>query len=167
MPDRNPKVRRRLAQGKLRLRLCDLRNLGPQSERLLAAIGIHDVETLRRRGALEAYLAVRNAGLTRSLNLLWALVGALEPWPEGRDWREVAASEARLPLLLAVESRVAARRDTLEAGGITGRSGKGRSKRPKSHAAKEVDDRVWVPGLPFETSRNLERGRLPKKKNRH
>ena len=166
MPDRNPKVRRRLAQGKLRLRLCDLRNLGPQSERLLAAIGIQDVETLRRRGALEAYLAVRNAGLTRSLNLLWALVGALEPWPEGRDWREVAASEARLPLLLAVESKVTARRDTLEAGGLTERSGKGRSKRSASRPARDSLDRVWVPGLPFEVKGNPELGRASKKKNR-
>ena len=35
MPERNPKVRRRLAAGKLRLRICDLRNLGPQAERML------------------------------------------------------------------------------------------------------------------------------------
>ena len=101
MPDRNPKVRRRLAAGKLRLRLCDLRNLGPRSEKLLADIGIYTAEDLRRRGALEAYLELRRSGRVRSLNLLWALVGALEPWPEGRDWREVATSEARLPLLLA------------------------------------------------------------------
>ncbi|MCA3823781.1 MAG: TfoX/Sxy family protein, partial [Burkholderia sp.] len=100
MTDRNPKVRRRLAASKLRLRICDLRNLGPQSERQLAAAGIHSAEDLRRIGALEAYLALRRAGIGRSLNLLWALVGALEPWPEGRDWREVASSEARLPLLL-------------------------------------------------------------------
>ncbi|MFM8584876.1 MAG: TfoX/Sxy family protein [Gammaproteobacteria bacterium] len=166
MPDRNPKVRRRLAQGKLRLRLCDLRNLGPQSERLLAAIGIHDVEALRRRGALEAYLAVRHAGLTRSLNLLWALVGALEPWPEGRDWREVAASEARLPLLLAVESRVTARRSALEAGGVAARVGQSRPKRSTSRPPTDSDDRVWVPGLPFETRRKSEQGKTPKKKNR-
>ena len=102
MTDRNPKVRRRLAQGKLRLRLCDLRNLGPQSERLLAAIGIHDVESLRQRGALEAYLAVRHAGLTRSLNLLWALAGALEPWPEGRDWREIGRASCRERVSLTV-----------------------------------------------------------------
>ena len=167
MPDRNPKVRRRLAQGKLRLRLCDLRNLGPQSERLLAAVGIHDVESLRRRGALEAYLAVRHAGLTRSLNLLWALAGALEPWPEGREWREVAASEARLPLMLAVESHLAARRSTLEAGGVTVRGGEAkRSKKTAACSSKSATAAIWVPGLPFETSRNLKRGRAPKKKNR-
>jgi DNA transformation protein len=167
MPDRNPKVRRRLAQGKLRLRLCDLRNLGPQSERLLAAIGIHDVEALRRRGALEAYLAVRHAGLTRSLNLLWALVGALEPWPEGRDWREVAASEARLPLLLAVESRLTARRSALEAGGVATNGEAKRPKKTKSRSVGSTSTTVWVPGLPFESSRKPTKGGSPKKKNRH
>jgi hypothetical protein len=166
MPDRNPKVRRRLAQGKLRLRLCDLRNLGPQSERLLAAIGIHDVDSLRRRGALETYLAVRNAGLTRSLNLLWALAGALEPWPEGREWREVAASEARLPLLLAVESRLAARRSTLEAGGVSLKGETKRTKKTAARSSKSAVENVWVPGLPFETSGKSQQGRAPKKKNR-
>jgi DNA transformation protein len=166
MPDRNPKVRRRLAQGKLRLRLCDLRNLGPQSERLLAAIGIHDVEALRRRGALEAYLAVRNAGLTRSLNLLWALVGALEPWPEGRDWREVTASEVRLPWLLAVESRLTARRSALEAGGVATKSEAKRPKKTGTRAVRSTSTTVWVPGLPFESSRKPPKGGAPKKKNR-
>jgi len=153
MPDRNPKVRRRLAQGKLRLRLCDLRNLGPQSQRLLSIIGIDDVETLRRRGALEAYLSVRHAGLTRTLNLLWALVGALEPWPEGRDWRKVATGESRLPLLLAVEARLAARRSTLEARGVLE---KGDAKRPEKSAARasiSAMETPWVPGLPFEAGR--------------
>jgi len=152
MPDRNPKVRRRLAQGKLTLRLCDLRNLGPQSQRLLAAVGVHDVDTLRRRGALDTYLAVRRAGLTRTLNLLWALAGALEPWPEGRDWREVAASESRLPLLLAVEARLAARESTLAAGGAEPAKPRKPGRKPRREAAQETV--TWVPGLPFEPKKN-------------
>lgn len=140
MPERNEKVRRRLAAGKLRLRLCDLRNLGPRTERLLAEIGIHSVESLRARGALEAYLAIRRAGGTRSLNLLWALVGALEPWPEGRDWREVATSESRLPLMLAVEGREQARRATQAAAAP-------RRKTPSRRRASSQE--VWVPGMPF------------------
>lgn len=145
MPDRNPKVRRRLAAGKLRLRLRDLRNLGPRSERLLAEIGIRTPEELRRKGALEAFLELRRKGEGRSLNLLWALVGALEPWPEGRDWHEVAASEARLPLLLAVDARDVARRAVIES----------QKPAPKKRAA--AAPAVWVPGMPFST---------PKKKNR-
>ena len=126
MPERNPKVRRRLAAGKLRLRICDLRNLGPQAERMLAGVGIRSVEDLRRIGALEAYLAVRRSGQTRSFNLLWALLGALEPWPEGRNWREIAASEARLPLMLQVAG-----------------SEEGSREEP-----------MWAPGLPFEAKKN-------------
>lgn len=141
MPERNEKVRRRLAAGKLRLRLCDLRNLGPRTERLLAEVGIHSVESLRERGALEAYLAIRRAGGTRSLNLLWALVGALEPWPEGRDWREVATSESRLPLLLAVEGREQARRATQAAAA---------PRRKSASRRRASTQEEWVPGMPFE-----------------
>ena len=144
MPDRNSKVRRRIAAGKFRLRIRDLRNLGPRSERLLGEVGICSTEDLRRRGALEAYLAVRRAGGTSSLNLLWSLAGALEPWPEGRDWRDVAASEARLPLLLAVEARETARKTTLEAAEPANTAA---VKRGKTVPAPEAP---WVPGLPFE-----------------
>ena len=49
---RNSKVRARIAAGKLRLRMRDLRNLGARSEQLLAQIGVHDVAELRRRGAV-------------------------------------------------------------------------------------------------------------------
>jgi DNA transformation protein len=101
---RNSKVRRRIAAGKLHLRIRDLRNLGPRSEQQLAIIGVRTADELRARGALPAYIALRRAGVDCSLNLLWALAGALEPWPEGRDWREVASGEERLSLLLAVES---------------------------------------------------------------
>lgn len=150
MTERNAKVRRRIAAGKLRLRLRDLRNLGPRAEELLLAAGVRSVEALREQGALEAYLALRRGGHVRSLNMLWALVGALEPWPEGRDWREVARSEARLPLLLAVESRERARTETLQAGQP--------KKRPRVARQKGGPrDSAWVPGLPFA---------LPKTKNR-
>jgi hypothetical protein len=100
---RNQKVRQRLAAGKMRLRIRDLRNLGARSEEMLAAIGIRSVATLRARGVVQTYVQLRRANVTRSLNMLWALAGALEPWPEGRHWREVARGDARLSLLLAVE----------------------------------------------------------------
>lgn len=139
MPDRNAKVRRRLAAGKLTLRIRDLRNLGPRTEHLLAEIGIHSVDALRARGALEAYLDVRRAGGTQSLTLLWALVGALEPWPEGRDWREVAKGDSRVALLLAVEGRERVREDLQPlAAPRTGR-----------RQGSETEE-VWVPGMPFK-----------------
>jgi hypothetical protein len=100
---RNSKVRARIAAGKLRLRIRDLRNLGIKSEQLLAGIGIHNVEELRRRGAVRTFAELRRAGSGASLNVLWALCGALEPWPEGRHWREVARGDERLSMLLALE----------------------------------------------------------------
>jgi TfoX C-terminal domain len=100
---RNSKVRARIAAGKLRLRIRDLRNLGARSERMLGYIGVHSAEELRRRGAVRAFFELKRAGQTSSLNTLWALAGALEPWPEGRHWREVARGDDRLSLLLALE----------------------------------------------------------------
>ena len=123
MPERNDKVRRRLAAGKLSLRIRDLRNLGPGAEQRLAGVGIQSVQALRARGAVGAFLDLKASGRTPPLNFLWALHGALEPWPEGRDWREVARSELRVPLLLAVDQD-----------------------HQKTQTASE---QAWVPGLPF------------------
>jgi DNA transformation protein len=100
---RNSKVRQRIAAGKLHLRIRDLRNLGVKTEEQLAQIGIHRVAQLRARGAVQTYVDLKRAGIVSSLNALWALSGAMEPWPEGRHWREVARGDARLSLLLAVE----------------------------------------------------------------
>jgi hypothetical protein len=161
MIERNAKVRRRLAAGKLQLRICDLRNLGPRAEALLATVGIRSSRELRERGALEAYFALRRAGHGRSLNMLWALVGALEPWPEGRDWREVARSPARVPLMLAVEARDSARESTLRAAGVLPARSAGRG-RTTTSLPLQGDDEAWVPGMPFESSgqkKNRPKGR--------
>ena len=82
-----------------------LRNLGPLSRQMLAAVGVHSRADLVSRGAVEVWDAVRRAGLPASLNLLWALVGALE----GRDWREVARTD-RLELLTRIEALAEARK---------------------------------------------------------
>jgi DNA transformation protein len=147
---RNSKVRRRIAAGKLRLRIRDLRNLGPRSETLLERIGVRSVEALRRRGAVEAYLALRRVGATRSLNMLWAMAGALDPWPEGRDWRDVAAGDQRLALLLAVD---AAAPGDPSAGGRVRSRGKRGSRRESPTGALAGTHPVlgaWAPGLPFD-----------------
>jgi DNA transformation protein len=67
------------------VRLRDLRNLGPASERMLEAAGIKSPEQLDALGSLEAYRRVAAAGGHPSLNLLWAIEGALL----GLDWREL------------------------------------------------------------------------------
>ena len=78
--------------------LGQLQNLGPKSQAMLAAAGIHSLEQLRKLGSVRAYLLVKSTGAHASLNLLWALEGALT----GLHW-QVVAREHRLSLLLALE----------------------------------------------------------------
>lgn len=105
---RNSKVRQRIAAGKLKLRIRDLRNLGVKSERVLAEIGIYTADELRRQGAVRAFAELKRTGQAPSLNMLWALAGALDPWPEGTHWRDIARGQSRLSLLLAIEDLEAA-----------------------------------------------------------
>ena len=77
-----------------------LANLGPKSQAMLAAAGIGSIGRLRELGAVEAFHRVKAAGGKPSLNLLWALEGALT----GMHWRQVA-QEHRTSLLLALEQR--------------------------------------------------------------
>lgn len=65
---------------------------------MLRSAGIRSVVHLRRLGSARAFLRVQAAGQRPSLNLLWALEGALT----GMPWREVARSE-RTRLLLELE----------------------------------------------------------------
>jgi DNA transformation protein len=68
----------------------NLRNIGPKSAALLRAAGIDSFENLREIGAVAAYRRVKFADpRTVSLNMLWALQGALTD----RDWREISASD--------------------------------------------------------------------------
>ncbi len=78
--------------------LGNLRNLGPASERMLNQAGITSETQLRRMGSVKAYQAVQAAGQTPSLNLLWAIEGALTDQP----WQAIAQQD-RLSLLLALE----------------------------------------------------------------
>jgi DNA transformation protein len=78
--------------------ISSLANLGPKSAATLAAAGITTLDELRALGAVAAYAKARRAGQRVSLNLLWALEGALT----GVDWREVAR-EHRTRLLMALE----------------------------------------------------------------
>ena len=75
-----------------------LANLGPKSEAMMRRAGITTEDQLRTLGAVHAYVMVKRSGANASLNLLWALEGALT----NRSWQEVAKTE-RLSLLLQVE----------------------------------------------------------------
>jgi DNA transformation protein len=82
-----------------------LPGLGPRSREWLARAGIDSRERLCAVGAVGAYVAVRRAGGRPSLNLLWALEGAIV----GQRWQDVAR-EHRTSLLLALEDALAAPR---------------------------------------------------------
>lgn len=74
-------------------------NLGPKSAEFLRSAGITSLEQLERLGSVEAYSLVKQVEPSASLNLLWALEGAVS----GLHWREVA-KEHRTSLLLALET---------------------------------------------------------------
>ena len=58
--------------------IANLRNLGPASAEMLEHAGILSTRQLQQLGAVHAFLAVKQSGQRPSLNLLWALEGALK-----------------------------------------------------------------------------------------
>ena len=78
--------------------LGELPNLGPKSEQMLRACGITTLAQLRKLGSVAAYARVKATHKDATLNLLWALEGALT----GLRWQEVAR-EHRTSLLLSLE----------------------------------------------------------------
>jgi DNA transformation protein len=109
-PRGNPQIEQpadtTLSAGMFRLRvmkkhnaqIADLPNCGPSSQQMLAQAGIHTIAQLRELGAVRAFEQVKRCGACSSLNLLWALEGALS----GRHWQQVARHD-RLSLLLQLE----------------------------------------------------------------
>ncbi|EGI77760.1 TfoX/Sxy family protein [Hylemonella gracilis] len=73
-------------------------NLGPKSAQALVAAGITSLAELRSLGSVAAYAKVKQHTPAATLNLLWALEGALSSLP----WQTVA-HEHRTSLLLALE----------------------------------------------------------------
>jgi DNA transformation protein and related proteins len=86
--------------------LAALPNLGPRSASMLRKGGIRDVETLRRLGPVRAYWMVKRKGLKPSLNLLYALAGALT----NTHWAKLPRDERSRLLLEADALEDAARR---------------------------------------------------------
>ncbi|MCE2570874.1 TfoX/Sxy family protein [Motilimonas eburnea] len=81
------------------MKLRDLPGLGPKSEQMLHQAGITSVEQLNALGAIAAFIKVKQAsGVTPSLNLLYALVGALE----GEHWLTIAKSQ-KAELIMQLE----------------------------------------------------------------
>lgn len=90
-----------------------LRNIGPKSAAWLRQVGLRSREDLAALGAVDAFMRVKRAGFKPSLNLLYALEGALRDchWqevPESRRTDLVTAAEAAIALLPPPRGRPAA-----------------------------------------------------------
>ena len=90
-----------------------LRNIGPKSAAWLRQVGLRTREDLEAAGPVDAFMRVKRAGFKPSLNLLYALEGALNDchWqevPEARRKVLVEAAEAAIALLPAPRNRPAA-----------------------------------------------------------
>ena len=90
-----------------------LRNIGPKSAAWLRQVGLRSRADIEAAGAVEAFMRVKRAGFKPSLNLLYALEGALLDchWQEVTDARRaelVQAAEAATALLPPPRHRPAA-----------------------------------------------------------
>lgn len=79
-----------------------LRNVGPKSAAWLRQVGVRTQQDLESLGAVGAFVKVKRAGFRPSLNLLYALEGALL----GCHWQQVP-EERRAELLQAAEAATA------------------------------------------------------------
>ena len=68
--------------------VIELKGLGAKTATWLVGVGIPTRQDLERVGPVDAYLAIQEAGHKVSLNLLWALQGALMDI----HWNEVPTS---------------------------------------------------------------------------
>jgi len=73
-----------------------MRNIGKVSRRCLREIEIHTVVDLKACGSVAAYRMIKSMQPKATLNLLWALEGAILDI----DWREI--SEVRKSELLSL-----------------------------------------------------------------
>lgn len=90
-----------------------LRNVGPKSAAWLRQVGLRTREDLASVGAVDAFMRVKRAGFKPSLNLLYALEGALLDchWQDVSETRRselVAQAEGKIALLPAPRGRPAA-----------------------------------------------------------
>jgi len=90
-----------------------LRNVGPKSAAWLRQVGLRTRDELAAVGAVDAFMRVKRAGFKPSLNLLYALEGALldchwQDVPESRRSELVAQAEGKIALLPAPRGRPAA-----------------------------------------------------------
>ena len=81
-----------------------LRNIGPKSMAWLRQTGIRSLDDLKAVGSLNAFVRIKRAGFKPSLNLLYALEGAVldchwQELPDDRRSELIIAAEAAVALL--------------------------------------------------------------------
>ena len=79
-----------------------LRNIGPKSMAWLRQTGVRSLDDLKAVGSLAAYVRVKRAGFKPSLNLLYALEGAILDC----HWQEIP-DERRSTLIVQADEAVA------------------------------------------------------------
>jgi hypothetical protein len=79
-----------------------LRNIGPKSMAWLRQTGVRTLDDLKAVGSLSAFVRVKRAGFKPSLNLLYALEGAILDC----HWQEIP-DERRSELIIAADAAVA------------------------------------------------------------
>ncbi len=69
-----------------------IRNVGPKSAAWLRQVGVHSHAELVELGPVETFMKVKRAGFRPSLNLLYALAGAIEDchWADLSDDKKAA-----------------------------------------------------------------------------
>jgi DNA transformation protein and related proteins len=78
--------------------LASLRGLGPMSVAMLGEAGIDTTAKLKANDPFALYLKIKRKRGNVSINLLYALIGAIED----RDWRDVARTD-RTAILLTLD----------------------------------------------------------------
>jgi DNA transformation protein len=79
-----------------------MRNIGPKSAAWLRQVGLRTEADLISAGPVDAFMRVKRAGFKPSLNMLYALEGALQDC----HWQEVPEAR-RAELVAAVEAATA------------------------------------------------------------
>jgi DNA transformation protein len=79
--------------------ICALKGLGARSQEWLKTVGIHSLADLKKRGSVETYLSLEAVQGKVSLNLLYAMEGALQSKP----WQQIARDQ-KTELLAALDA---------------------------------------------------------------
>lgn len=148
-----------------------MRNIGPKSAAWLRQVGLRTHEDVAAIGTVEAFMRVKRAGFKPTLNLLYAIEGALldchwQEIPDERRQELILAAEAATALLPAPRNKPAAapvrttvhNEDRHEDGGFGG-FGAGREEGGHGGDGDGADDERDDDGAAGDNGRDEDNGR--------